>query len=108
MQKKWSYQNYEINEGLKPGSKKFRYFFLISEGGKKKCNYCIWIKDDALSRFDAEKNFNAIVSSQADTWTRWVKEKIDLQDFRNRALKIEKDGETEINLSEMTEHVTMD
>ncbi len=35
-------------------------------------------------------------------------EKMDTQDFQNRALKFDKTGETEINLSEMNEHVTMD
>jgi hypothetical protein len=51
---------------------------------------------------------NAIVSSQIETWHEWVKEKIDAADFRNRALKFEKTGEKEIDLSEMAEHVTMD
>jgi len=49
-----------------------------------------------------------IVSSQIETWHEWVKEKIDAADFRNRALKFEKTGEKEIDLSEMAEHVTMD
>ena len=57
MQKKWTYKNYEIQEGLKPGSTTFRYFFVVSEKGIKKSNYCVWIKDDALSRFDQAKNF---------------------------------------------------
>ena len=39
MQKTWSYVNYEIKEGLKPGSSQFRYFFVVSESGEKKCNY---------------------------------------------------------------------
>ena len=39
---------------------------------------------------------------------RVLKEKIDGQDFQNRALKFDKSGETEIKLSEMNEHVTMD
>ena len=108
MQKTWSYANYEIKEGLKPGSSQFRYFFAVSEGGEKKCNYCIWIVDDALSRFDPSKDFDAIVDSQKETWHAWVKEKIDAADFRNRALKFEKSGEKEIDLSEMAEHVTMD
>jgi len=64
--------------------------------------------DEALSRFDPSKDFNAIVSSQTETWHRWVKEKIDAADFRNRVLKFDKAGEQEINLSEMTEHVKMD
>jgi hypothetical protein len=108
MQKTWSYTNYEIKEGLKPGSSQFRYFFAVSESGEKKCNYCVWIVDDALSRFDPSKDFNSIVSSQIETWHAWVKEKIDAADFRNRALKFEKTGETEIDLSQMAEHVRME
>ncbi len=64
--------------------------------------------DDALSRFDTSKDYNAIVSSQTEAWHRWVKEKIDAADFRNRVLKFDKTGEQEINLSEMREHVKMD
>jgi hypothetical protein len=108
MQKKWTYKNYEIEEGLKPGSQKFRYFFVVSEEGMKKSKYCVWIKDEALFRFDQSGNFDTIVSSQREKWIKWIKEKIDAQDFQNRALKFDKTGETEINLSEMNEHVTMD
>jgi hypothetical protein len=108
MQKTWSYKNYEIKEGLKPGSSQFRYFFVVSENGEKKCNYCVWIVDEAISRFDQSKDFNSIVSSQIETWHEWIKEKIDTTDFSNRALKFEKKGKKEIDLSEMTEHVTMD
>ena len=43
MEKKWTYKNYEIKEGLKPGSLKFQYFFVVSEKGVKKSNYCVWI-----------------------------------------------------------------
>ena len=108
MQKKWTYKNYEIQEGLKPGSTTFRYFFVVSEKGVKKCNYCVWIKDEALSGFDAAKDFDAIISSQRENWGKWIKEKIDAQAFQNRALKIDQTGEIEINLSGMKEHVTMD
>jgi chemotaxis regulatin CheY-phosphate phosphatase CheZ len=108
MQKSWSYKNYEIKEGLKPGSSQFRYFFVVSESGEKKCNYCIWIVDEALPRLDQSKDFNSIVSSQIETWKEWVKGKIDSADFRNRAFKYEKTGEIEIDLSEMAEHVTME
>ena len=108
MQKKWTYKNYEIKEGFKPGSSKFQYFFVVSEKGMKKSNYCVWIKDDALSRFDESGNFDTIISSQRENWGKWIKEKIDAQDFQNRALQFDKTGETEIKLSEMNEHVTMD
>jgi hypothetical protein len=74
MQKTWSYKTYEINEGLKPGSSTFRYFFVVSDSGEKKCNYCVWIVDDALSRFDTSKGYNEIVSSQTETWHRFSTE----------------------------------
>ena len=108
MQKKWTYKNCEIQEGLKPGSTKFRYFFVISEKGMRKSNYCFWIMDEALSRFDQFKNFDTIIASQRENWSNLIKEKIDAHDFQNRALKFDKTGETEINLSEMNGHVTMD
>jgi len=108
MQPTWTYKNYEIKEGLKPGSKAFRYFFKVLERGEKKCNYCVWIVDEALTRFDPSKDFNGIVDSCKATWHQWVKEKIDSNDFRNRALKLEKEGQQEINLSDMSDHVTLD
>ena len=108
MNMKWKYSNYEIQDGIKPGSKTFRYFFVVSENNKKKSNYCVWIKDEALSRFDKSRNFDKIISSQREKWIDWIKEKIDTQDFQNRALLFDKTGKTEINLSEMDEHVTLD
>ena len=108
MQKEWRYKEYEIQEGLKPGSTTFRYFFVVSEKGVRKGNYCVWIKDDALSRFDESRNFDSIILSQRENWSKWVKQKIDEQDFQDRALKFEKVGESEINLSEMNDHVTME
>lgn len=108
MQEKWTYRNYEIEEGLKPGSKTFRYFFKVLENGEKKCNYCVWIADNAIEKFDPSQEFDAVVSSQKTVWHEWVKKKIDEKDFRNRALKIEKQGQHEINLSEMSEHIRPD
>lgn len=108
MQQRWMYKDYEIQEGLKPGSTTFRYFFSVSKKGLKKGNFCIWIKDEALSRFDPSKNFDAVILSQRENWLHWVKDKIDVEDFQNRALKFDKNGETEINLSEMDEHVGME
>jgi len=61
MENEWSYDSLSIKEGLKPGSKHFQYFFVVSEGGQKKCNYCVWIEDEALSHFSASKNFKAIL-----------------------------------------------
>jgi len=108
MKNTWKYKNFEIQEGLKPGSKTFRYFFKVLDSGQKKCNYCVWIVDDALTRLDPSKDFDAIVASQRDSWHQWVIAKISGGDFRNRALKIEKSGEKEINLSDISEHVTVD
>ncbi len=108
MQNEWIYRTYQIAEGLKPGSSQFRYYFTVSEGQEKKCHYCVWIADEALSGFDPAKDFDAIVSSQKATWQAWVKAKIDAEDFSNRALKIDKTGKAEINLSELTDHITMD
>ena len=51
-------------EGLKPGAKQFQYFYLVSKEGEKKCNYCVWIEEDALPIFDQSKDYNAVVSSQ--------------------------------------------
>ena len=108
MGKKWIYNDYQVEEGLKPGSKKFRYFFKVAKGGEEKCNYCVWIEDEALSRFDKAKNFNAIISSQKDSWISWVKEKIDGGDFRSRLLKFGTKGQEEVDLSEMDEHLSID
>ncbi len=108
MENQWFYKNFQIKDGPKPGSKHFQYFYVVSEGSEKKCNYCVWIVDEALSRFDKSKDFTAIVFSQREVWNKWVKGKIDAGDLSNKALKYEKDGEKEIELSEMTEHLSMD
>jgi hypothetical protein len=47
MENQWSYKNYRIKDGLKPGSRHFQYFYVVSEGGAKKSSYCVWIEDDA-------------------------------------------------------------
>ena len=86
----------------------FVIFLSFPKKAGKKCNYCVWIVDDALSRFDPSKDFGSIVSSEKDAWHSWVKEKIDAADFRNRALKFDKTSEKEIDLSETEEHVKMD
>ena len=101
MEKEWEYKNLKVKEGLKPGSDRFQYFFVVSEGDQKKCNYCVWIEDEALSDFDAGKSFESIVSSNGEAWNQWVKEKIDGSDFRNVVLKFDKSGKQEIDLEEM-------
>ena len=108
MEERWSYRDYQINEGLKPGSKHFQYFFVVSEGGQKKCNYCVWIEDDALARFGESENFENIVSSQRENWNKWVRDKIDQGDFRNLVLKFEKEGQIEVDLEKMKDKLTMD
>lgn len=104
----WSYKNLDIKEGLKPESRDFRYFFSVSEGSEKKCRYCVWIEPDALARFDPSKSFESIASSHRQQWGRWVKGKIDQGDFRNRVLKHDAKGESEIDLDEMDQKLTMD
>jgi hypothetical protein len=105
MKNRWTYRDFEIKEGLKPGSKTFRYFFSVFEGGEKRCNFCVWIADDVLHRFDPSGDFNTIADSRKDAWHRWIREKIDSGDFRNRALKYDQTGEQEISLSDMQGHV---
>jgi hypothetical protein len=100
-EKKWSYKNLDIDEGLKPGSKHFQYFFVVSEKGKKKCNYCVWIDDENLTHFTQSKKFEEIASLKREEWRKWVQRKIDQRDFRNLVLKLEKNRPREIDLSEM-------
>jgi hypothetical protein len=107
MDNQWVYKDYEIRDGLKPGSTHFQYFYVVSEQAKKKCNYCVWILDEALTRFDKSGDFASIVSSRRETWNNWVKGKIDAGDFGNKVMKYDRDGEKEIELSEMTAHLSM-
>ena len=107
MENQWIYKDYQIRDGLKPGSTHFQYFYVVSEQAKKKCNYCVWIVDEALTHFDQSGDFASIVSSQREIWNRWGKGKIDAGDFGNKVLKYDRDGEKEIELSEMSEHLSM-
>ncbi|MBW1803602.1 MAG: hypothetical protein JRJ85_23090, partial [Deltaproteobacteria bacterium] len=50
----------------------------------------------------------SIVSSNAETWNQWVREKIDGAYFRNVVLKFDKSGKQEIDLEEMNEKLSMD
>ncbi len=102
-EKIWSYKNLQVKEGLKPGSKHFQYFFVVSESGKKKCNYCVWIDDENLTQFGPLKKYEEIVSSQREEWSKWVQGKIDQGNFRNLVLKLERKGQKEIDLNEMEE-----
>ena len=105
---KWSYNDYQVVEGLKPGSKHFQYFFNVYRGSEKKCNYCIWIEKAALSRFDRSENYDVIISSNKESWGKWVKKKIDSGDLNNKVLRFRINGQEEINLSEMDQHLSMD
>jgi hypothetical protein len=107
MENKWSYKNLSVTEGFKPGSEHFRYFFVVSEAGQKKCNYCVWIEDEALSRFGSSKDFEAIVDSHREDWNQWVKQKIDQKDFRNMVLRFDKEGQKEIDLEKMDKKLSM-
>ncbi|MBN1546085.1 MAG: hypothetical protein JW902_05425 [Syntrophaceae bacterium] len=104
MEKEWFHKRYEIRDGLKPGSKRFQYFYVVSEEGKTKCHYCVWITDEALSRFDPSLNFGAIVNSHREAWNQWVRENIDLGALESKVLKIDRDGQTEIALADMPDH----
>ncbi|MFH1487494.1 MAG: hypothetical protein ABII06_01195 [Pseudomonadota bacterium] len=107
MEKEWTYQGYKVEEGLKPGSKNFQYYFLVSEGGEKKCNYCVWIGKDALTRFDKAGNFETIISAKKEDWGKWVREKIGQGDFRNVVLKVDREGQSEVDLAEMKEKLSL-
>jgi len=108
MENEWSYKSFSVKGGLKPGSKHFQYFFVVSEAGQKKCNYCVWVEDEALSRFSATKNFKAILDSHQGDWNKWVKEKIDQKDFRNMVLRFDKEGHKEIDLDKMDKKLSME
>jgi len=99
----WSYKGHDIKEGLKPASRHFQYFFVVSEKGEKRCNYCVWIGDENLDQFSPSRSFDDIISSRREEWGRWVKQNIDKKDFRNLVLKIEKTGSREIELDELSD-----
>ena len=108
MENEWSYKSLKVKEGLKPGSKHFQYFYVVSDQGQKKCNYCVWIEDEALSRFDQSGDFDSIVSSNKESWGEWVREKIGARDLKSKVLRIGKEDQKEIELSEMKEHLSME
>ncbi len=97
----WSYKDFQINEGVKPGSKHFQYFFIVSEKGKKRCNYCVWIDDENLTELTNSSEIEGIISLKREEWSKWVQTKIDNKDFRNLVLKIEKKGRKEIDLDKL-------
>jgi hypothetical protein len=103
MDNEWSYGNFQIREGLKPESSHFQYFFIVSQGGAKKCRLCVWITDDALAGFDPSRAFVPIAHSGREKWCEWVRNKIDQGDFRDRVLRFDPAGRQEIDLREMTE-----
>ena len=44
MENEWSYKSLSIKEGLKPGSKHFQYFFVVSEGEQKNATIASGLK----------------------------------------------------------------
>ena len=108
MEKEWSYKNLKVKEGLKPGSKHFQYFYLVSDEGQKRCNYCVWIDDESLLRFSASKDFKEILDAHEADWSQWVKDKIDRKDFRNLVLMFDKEGQKEMDLDKMDKKLSMD
>jgi hypothetical protein len=72
MENKWFYSRYEIQDGLKPGSQYFQYFYVVSEKGTPRCHYCVWITNEALQRLDPSRNFDEIISSHREAWNEWV------------------------------------
>lgn len=99
MNKGWSYKNFDIEEGLKPGCSNFQYYFIVSQNGEKKCRYCVWITHDALARFDPSEKFAPIVAAESASWKEWVKSKIDQGEFRDRVLRFDPLGREEIDLT---------
>ena len=105
-EKAWSYKGFRVVEGLKPQSKHFQYFYVVSEAGKKKCNYCVWIDDENLDRFGRSEDFEEIASTGRQGWSQWVREKIDGGDFRNLVLRFGKEGQKELDLGESDQKLT--
>lgn len=108
MGEQWTYKEFQINDGLKPEAKHFQYFFVVSEKGEKKCKYCVWIEDEALTNFDQSKDFDSIISANREDWTKWVKSKIDEGGSQATVLKFGKEGQQEIDLAVMEQHFSMD
>ncbi|MEJ2109623.1 MAG: hypothetical protein P8Z37_06865 [Acidobacteriota bacterium] len=108
MEKTWSYKDYQVQEGLKPGTQHFQYFYVIRDGDNKRCSYCVWIDDDALSEFDPSRKFEMIADLHSETWKTWVKENLDREDFRNLVLKHSREGKEEIDLDKEKETMSPD
>ena len=101
--KTWSYKDFQIDEGFKPQSKHAQYFFIVSKNGEKKCNYCVWIDDDHLRQLTSSSGTERAISLKREEWSKWVQTKIDEGDFRNLVLKLEKEGQKEIDLDKLGE-----
>jgi hypothetical protein len=104
----WSYKDYRINEGMKPQASHFQYFYTVFKGAEKICHYCVWIEDDALSKFDPSQNFEAIANSHMKEWSAWVKGNLDRKDFRNLVLKHGQNVKEEIDLDKAKGKISLD
>ena len=107
-ERNWIYHNLQIKEGLKPGAAHFQYYFMVSQGDEKKCNYCVWVEDELLECASAIGKYEDVAASKRDEWRKWVKGKIDKKDFRNLVLKIGKTGQKEIDLRDIKEKLTFE
>ncbi len=106
--KEWSYKNFQINEGWKPQTKHAQYYFVVSEKGKKKCNYCVWIDDEYLRLLAGSGSVDKVISLKGKEWTQWVQSKIDEGDYRNLVLKVDKNGQEEIDLDQLDQKLELE
>jgi hypothetical protein len=107
-ERNWIYHNLQIKEGLKPGAAHYQYFFMVSQGDEKKCNYCVWVEDELLAGASAIGTYEDVAASKIDEWRKWVKGKIDKNDFRNVVLRIGKTGQKELDVKDMQEKLTFE
>ena len=61
-----------------------------------------------LTCFEQPGDFASIVSARKESWDKWIKGKIDEGDFGSKVLKFGPEGAKEIELSEMSAHLSME
>jgi chemotaxis regulatin CheY-phosphate phosphatase CheZ len=54
-----------------------------------------------LTQLTNSREIEGIVSLKREEWSKWVQGKIDQGDFRNLVLKLEKNGQKEIDLDKL-------